>query len=69
MVMVLPLPAVLPWRRRARGIPADVARQSLVYSFGAEVVQGLRYEKLVARIQADMEAALQDAEAGLAGAM
>ncbi|KAI8464572.1 MAG: iron-sulfur cluster assembly protein [Monoraphidium minutum] len=48
---------------RARGIPAEVARQSLVYSFGAEVVQALKYERLVQRIQADVVAALQVAEA------
>lgn len=53
---------------RARGIPAEVARQSLVYSFGAEVVQGLRYDRLVARIQADVVAALQVAEASIVAA-
>ena len=53
---------------RARGIPAEVARQSLVYSFGAEVVQGLRYDKLVARIQADVVAALRVAEAEITAA-
>jgi hypothetical protein len=35
----------------------------LVYSFGAEVVQALKYERLVQRIQADVVAALQVAEA------
>ena len=48
---------------RARGIAADAARQALVYSFGAEVVQALRHERLVARVQADIVAALRDAEA------
>lgn len=53
---------------RARGIPAEVARQSLVYSFGAEVVQALRYDRLTARIQADVVASLHGAEAGIAAA-
>jgi len=51
---------------RARGIPVEVARQSMVYSFGAEVVQGLRYDRLVARVQADVVAALKVAEASIA---
>lgn len=55
-----------PRSGRARGIPAEVARQSLVYSFGAEVVQRLRYDRLVARIQADVVATLREAEKGLA---
>lgn len=36
-----------------------------MYSFGAEVVQGLRYDRLVARIQADVVAALRVAEASI----
>jgi len=44
---------------RARGISAEAARQALVYSFGAEVVQELGYEALSGRIQKDVVAALQ----------
>jgi hypothetical protein len=44
-----------------------VARQALVYSFGAEVVQSLKYGRLVDRIQADVVAALRVVEAGLKG--
>lgn len=39
---------------RARGVSYEQARQALVYSFGAEVVQQLKHEKLVARIQQDI---------------
>ena len=52
---------------RARGIPAEVARQALVYSFGAEVVQSLAHPRLVDRVQADVVAALRVVEAGLGG--
>ncbi len=45
---------------RARGISADAARQALVYSFGAEVVQQLGYEALTQRIQRDVVAALKN---------
>lgn len=48
---------------RARGIAADAARQALVRSFGSEVVGALRLPGLVARVQADVVAALRDAEA------
>lgn len=39
---------------RARGVSYEQARQSLVYSFGAEVVQQLKHKTLVARIQQDI---------------
>jgi Fe-S cluster assembly protein SufD len=48
---------------RARGVSYEQARQALVYSFGAEVVQLLKYDKLVARIQADVQASLRKAVA------
>lgn len=44
---------------RARGVSYEQARQALVYSFGAEVVQQLKHEKLVARIQQDIVASLK----------
>ena len=37
---------------RSRGISAEAARQVLVYSFGGEVVQHLRDEKLMKRVEA-----------------
>lgn len=37
---------------RARGVNVETARQALVYSFGAEIVQKLTHEKLIERIQA-----------------
>lgn len=37
---------------RARGISAEVARTMLVYSFGREVVQGLRDDALQGRVEA-----------------
>lgn len=43
---------------KSRGISAEVARQMLVYSFGREVVQGLRDEALQARVEAAMRATL-----------
>jgi hypothetical protein len=49
----------------ARGIPADAARQALVRSFGAEVVQRLGHDALAARVQADVVAALRAAEADI----
>lgn len=51
---------------RARGVGYEAARQALVFSFGAEVVQGLRYDALVGRVQAGVVAGLQQAlaEAG-----
>ena len=36
---------------RARGIDPDVARQVLVYSFGAEVTQHLKHKQLIQRVQ------------------
>mmetsp|Transcript_19381 Transcript_19381/g.41937 ORF Transcript_19381/g.41937 Transcript_19381/m.41937 type:complete len:485 (+) Transcript_19381:93-1547(+) len=47
---------------RARGIDAATARQALVASFGAEVVQRLQYKSLLARIQADVAAMLKDVD-------
>lgn len=44
---------------RARGVSYDQARQALVYSFGAEVVQQLKHEKLVARLQQDIVESLK----------
>lgn len=44
---------------RARGVSYEQARQALVYSFGAEVVQQLKHEKLVARIQQDIRDSLK----------
>lgn len=44
---------------RARGVSYEQARQALVYSFGAEVVQQLKHEKLVARIQQDIVSSLK----------
>jgi Fe-S cluster assembly protein SufD len=46
---------------RSRGIGPDAARAALVYSFGAEVVQQLRHEELVARLQAAISAKLAEA--------
>jgi hypothetical protein len=43
---------------RARGIDQTAARQALVYSFGAEVVQQLGYKSLQERLQRDVAAAL-----------
>lgn len=48
---------------RARGISAEAARQALVYSFGAEVVQSLKHKQLVQRVQGDVGAALRAAGA------
>lgn len=48
---------------RARGVSYDQARQALVYSFGAEVVQELQYDKLVSRIQQDVVTSLHNAVA------
>jgi Fe-S cluster assembly protein SufD len=48
---------------RARGVSYEQARQALVYSFGAEVVQQLKHEKLVGRIQDDVRACLRRAVA------
>lgn len=50
---------------RARGVSYDQARQALVYSFGAEVVQDLKYEKLVGRIQQDVRDCLNRAVADM----
>jgi Fe-S cluster assembly protein SufD len=50
---------------RARGVSYDQARQALVYSFGAEVVQELKYEKLVGRIQQDVRECLNRAVADM----
>lgn len=47
---------------QARGIDKELARQALVYSFGAEVVQSLKYDKLTSRIQQDATRALQQLE-------
>jgi len=57
-----------PFRRRAvlfqaRGVSYDQARQALVDSFGAEVVQDLSYDKLVSRIQQDVVTSLNNAVA------
>lgn len=49
---------------RARGIDAEAARQALVYSFGAEVVQELKHDALEARIQKDVVGILQVASLG-----
>lgn len=46
---------------RARGISYEQARQALVFSFGAEVVQDLKYEKLVSRIQQNVVESLKKA--------
>lgn len=43
---------------RARGIDQTAARQALVYSFGAEVVQQLGYKSLQERLQRDVAVAL-----------
>lgn len=43
---------------RARGVTANVARQMLVYSFGLEVVQGLRDDALQARVEAAVQRTL-----------
>ncbi len=50
---------------RARGVSYDQARQALVYSFGAEVVQELKYDKLVGRIQQDVVNSLKKAVADM----
>lgn len=46
---------------RARGVSYEQARQALVFSFGAEVVQELKYEKLVRRIQQNVVDGLKKA--------
>jgi Fe-S cluster assembly protein SufD len=43
---------------RARGIDAETARQALVYSFGAEVVQLLGHDELVKRMRRLIEDSL-----------
>lgn len=43
---------------RARGIDAETARQALVYSFGAEVVQLLEHKDLVKRTRQQIETRL-----------
>lgn len=53
----LPRPA-RPALCSSRGISKEVARQLLVYSFGREVVQGLREEALQARVEAAMRSTL-----------
>ena len=72
MVVAVPLPLPLPLltpppalpsappppAARARGISAAQARQALVVSFGAEVVQQLGYSQVMGRIQADVERTL-----------
>lgn len=47
---------------RARGIDATAARQALVFSFGSEIVQELKYKALQARIQEDVSATLRSVE-------
>ncbi|MEW5299613.1 MAG: hypothetical protein WDW36_002609 [Sanguina aurantia] len=47
---------------RSRGISAQAARQALVYSFGAEVVRGLKLPSLVTRIQQDVGRTLSAVE-------
>ncbi len=47
---------------RARGISAEAARQALVFSFGAEVVQHMKYPALVSRVQADVASTLRTVE-------
>ncbi len=47
---------------QARGVSQEKARQALVYSFGAEVVQGLCSAELRGRVQGDVVAALQQVD-------
>ncbi|KAG2445647.1 hypothetical protein HXX76_000257 [Chlamydomonas incerta] len=47
---------------RARGISAELARQALVFSFGAEVVQRMGHPALQKRVQADVSRTLLSAE-------
>ena len=47
--------------RRSRGLDQQTARQMLVYSFGKEVTQKLRYPQLQARIEDAVNAALAKA--------
>lgn len=48
---------------RARGISPEAARQALVFSFGAEVVQRMRHPALLRRVQAEVTATLRSVEA------
>ena len=43
---------------RSRGISPATARQMLVYSFGREVVQGLKDEALMERVEAAVQRTL-----------
>lgn len=47
----------------ARGIDAEKARQTLVYSFGAEVVGGLACKSLARRVEHAIKDALVEAAA------
>lgn len=44
--------------RRTRGISAEAAREILVFSFGAEVTQGLKSQPLIDRIEQRVTATL-----------
>jgi hypothetical protein len=48
-------------RARARGIDQEAARQLLVYSFGAEVTQHLRYKDVQERLQSAVNSTLSKA--------
>ena len=51
---------------RSRGIDNDMARQMLVFSFGAEVTQHLKHEQLLERLQTAVNAGLATADTATA---
>jgi hypothetical protein len=53
---------------RSRGIDNDMARQMLVFSFGAEVTQHLKHEQLLERLQTAVNAGLASADTATAAA-
>ena len=53
---------------RSRGIDNDMARQMLVFSFGAEVTQHLKHEQLLERLQTAVNAGLATADTATAAA-
>lgn len=53
---------------RSRGIDNDMARQMLVFSFGAEVTQHLKHEQLLERLQTAVNAGLATVDTATAAA-
>jgi hypothetical protein len=67
MIALLLLSCIILWCR-SRGIDNDMARQMLVFSFGAEVTQHLKHEQLLERLQTAVNAGLASADTATAAA-